>query len=577
MSTKKSIFPLVIIVALVCLSIMPGCKKYNDPPPFFEQNEDTVQLVKRKILVIGIDGAVGKVYKELKPKTFMELTKHAKYSWEAVSDEATSDAASWKTLMSGVSYFRHGIKDSSLVYTQAPGGSEHAVIVTYPSFLMHLLTTTKADTKVAFITSWPELLLRLVPEVETKIPVANDAIVKDSAVSIVKNPRSEVVFVQFNGPAKAGLQDGFSAQSAGYKASVDKVDGYIGEIMTALKSRPEYNKSEEWLVVVTGTHGGKDHSYGGSSAEESNVPSLYYNEKFLEKEFVTAGAFSGVEIKGQNAAAVKAQLLNDGGLYNSKRGEQTVQIKVKGTSGSYPHFFSTMSRWPGTPGWSMFTSGSEWSISIRSTTSGERRLQNNRRAAFDGQWHTITFTIADSAGKKWARKYTDGVRHDQTDITTIYDNNGTVESAAPMTLGFGADPGQGSSTFFTADAMIFNTALTDEEIKSSICMMDITQHPKYSNLIGYWPANDGFGGRFKNKAPGQNTDFVLSGPYQWKGVETLPCTTAPLSDPAKESLLVKAVDLAPIFFYWLRLEPKADWGLEGTNWLNKYEIEFVGL
>ncbi len=577
MSTKKSIFPLAIIVALVCLSIMPGCKKYSDPPPFFEKNEDTVLLVKRKILVIGIDGAVGKEYKELKPATFMDMKKHAKYSWEAVSDESTTDASSWKTLMSGVSFFRHGIKDSSMVYTQPSGGSEHAQIISYPSFLNYLLTTTKADTKVAFITSWPELLLRLVPEVETKVPVANDAIVKDSAVSIVKNPKSEVVFVQFNGVAKAGLQDGFSAQSAGYKAAVDKVDGYIGEIMAALKTRPEYNKKEEWLVVVTGTHGGKNKAYGGSSSEETNVPALYYNEKFKEKEFVTAGAFSGVEIKGQNAGAVKAQLLNDGGLYNSKRGEQTVQVKVRGTSGSYPHFFSTMATWPGTPGWSMFTSGSEWSVSIRSTTSGELRLQNNRRAILDGQWHTLTFSIVDSAGKMYGRKYTDGIRHDQADISSLYTNGGTVESPSPMTLGWGADKGMGSSTFFTADAMVFNTGLTDEEIKSSICMMDISKHPKYSNLIGYWPANDGFGGRFKNKAPGQTTDFVLSGPYQWTGVESLPCTTTKLTDPTKESLLVKAVDLAPIFFYWLRLTPKADWGLEGTNWLNKYEIEFVGI
>ncbi len=464
MNTKKSGFLLLIFVPLMCIIVITGCKKYTDPPPFFEQNEDTVSLVKRKILVIGIDGAVGKEYKELKPKTFMEMKKHAKYSWEAVSDESTTDASSWKTLMSGVSFFRHGIKDSSLVYTQPTGSSEHAPIITYPSFLSYLLTTTKADTKVAFITSWPELLLRLVPEVETKIPVGNDAVVKDSAISVVKNPRSEVVFVQFNSVAKAGLQDGFSAQSAGYKAAVDKVDGYIGEIMTALKSRPEYNKNEEWLVVVTGTHGGKGKSYGGSSTAETNVPTLYYNEKFVEKEFVTAGAFSGVEIKGQNAAAVKARLLNDGGLYNSKRGQQTIQIKVKGTSGSYPHFFSTMSPWPSTPGWSMFTTGSEWSVSIRSTTSGERRLQNNRRAVFDGQWHTLTFSIVDSAGKMYARKYTDGIRHDQTDITTIYDGGGTVVSNSPMTLGFGADPGQGSSTFFSADAMIFNTGLTDEEI-----------------------------------------------------------------------------------------------------------------
>lgn len=578
MNIKKTGFTILVIIPILLLITIAGCKKYADPPPYFEVTGDTTQQAERKVLIIGIDGAIGVEYKSIKPTVLMGLKTHSKYSWEAVSDEATTDAASWKTLMSGVSYFRHQIKDSSFIYTQPPGSNEeHSPIISYPSFFTQLLTTTRADTKTTFITAWPELLTRLLPEVEEKILAANDAAVKDSAVSTLKKVNSDVVIVDFNGVAKAGKAFGFSANSQGYVDAVLKTDGYIGELLAALKSRPEYNKNEEWLIIITGTHGGNGNSYGGPSESETNVPTFYYNENFLEKEFIREGTFAGVEIKGNNANAVKAKLLNDNGLYNPGRGEQTIQIKVKGTSGFYPHFFSKMERWYTTPGWSMFTSGSEWSISIRSTTSGERRLQDNRRSVLDGSWHTITVTIADSASKKWLRKYTDGIRHDQVDITTIYDNNGTVVSPSPITMGFGADPTMGASTYFSADAMIFNTALSDQEIASSICMQDITQHPKYSNLIGYWPGNDGFGGRLKNKAPGQHTDFILEGGYSWAGVPDLPCTTQPNNDPLKESLLVKAVDVAPIFFYWLRLEPKADWGLEGTNWLTKYEMEFVKL
>lgn len=577
MLKRRSQLLVTAILAAVVIYVAPGCKKYYDPPPFFEENPDTLHEASRKMLIIGIDGASGILYKQIKPQVLMELKKHSKFSWEAVSDEVTTDAASWKTLLSGVSYSRHRIKDSNMIYSQPSGAGEHDIIPTYPSFLTYLLTTTRAETRVGVAASWQNILTRLVPEAEDKLLAADDAAVKDSAIALIKKPSSDVIFVQFNSPAKAGLKDGFTSGASGYVDAVNKVDGYIGDLMKALKSRPEYDKEEEWLVVITGTHGGKDHTYGGPSAEETTIPVFYYNEKFVETEFITAGAFSGIEIKGQGDAAVKAKLLNDGGLYNPGRGEQTIQVKVKGTSGSYPHFFSKMDKWPSTPGWSMFTSGSEWSVSVRSTTSGERRLQSNRRAIFDGNWHTLTFTIADSAGKKWARKYTDGIRHDQTDITTIYDDGGSIETASPVTLGWGADPGMGSTTFFTADAMIFDVALSDDEIKSSICMMDISQHPKYKDLIGYWPGNDGYGGRMKNRAPGYDVDFILSGPFQWTKVDDLPCTSVPSTDPTKESLLVKSVDLSTVFFYWLRLEPKANWNLEGTNWLDKYEIEFVDI
>lgn len=170
------------------------------------------------------------------------------------------------------------------------------------------------------------------PEVEEKILGADDKAVKDSAVSTLKDPLSEVVVAHFNEVAKAGLQYGFFASASGYKDAVNQVYQYIGEIMTTLKNRPGYIKTEEWLVVLQGTHGDTDHSYGGPSASETNFPVFYYNERFLENEFITSGAISGGEISGKDNP-IKAQLLNDRGLYDPGTGEQTILVKVKGTSG----------------------------------------------------------------------------------------------------------------------------------------------------------------------------------------------------------------------------------------------------
>ena len=568
----------LLAAAPLLLLLSPACKKYKDIPPYFEDNTDTVKKVSRKVLLIGIDGAVGAEYKTIQPPVLVGMQTHSKFSYEAVSDEATSDAASWKTLMTGISYFKHKIQDSSFIYTQPAGGAQHEAPAIYPSFFTYLLSSARSDSRTSFISSWATLNNRLVPEVEDKVVAANDAAVKDSALVRLKNVKSDLVIVQFNSVAIAGRASSFAATAAGYKDAVLKVDGYIGELMTALKARPDYNKQEEWLVIVTGTHGGTGNTYGGPSDKETNVISFYYNERLKQKEFIRGGAFSGVQVKNRDAAAIKAQIADDGGLYNPGTGQQTIQLSIKGTSGAYPHFFSKMATWPSTPGWSMFTGGQNWAISVRSTTGGEVRMQNATGNVFDNKWHTITVVFADSGAKKWVRRYTDGARTDQTEITTQYNSGGSFTNSSPLTIGHGADPAQGFSTIYTADVMIFNTALSDAEIAANKCLRNVSTHPKYANLVGYWPGNDGYGGRLKNQAPlGAGKDFILKGSYTWDGLTELPCTTTPNTSTTTVSQLLKSVDVVSTLFYWMKVTPAASWGLEGSTWLSQYELEFIQL
>jgi hypothetical protein len=579
MNQKKVSVVSALLLPMLLILIAPSCKKYVDPPPYFEDTIATVKPVLRKVLIIGVDGAVGAEYKIIQPAVLVGLQAHSKYSWDAVSDESTTDAASWKTLMSGISYSRHAIQDSSFIYTQPAGGAPHGTITSYPSFFNYILSSSKPDIKTTFISQWPELANRLVPEVEDKVLVASDAAVKDSAVARIKKANAELVVVNFNSVAVAGKTYGFSATAAGYKTAVLTVDGYIGEIMSALKARPEYNKNEEWLVIITGTHGGTGITYGGPSEKEANVFSFYYNEKLKPREFIKGGAFTGVQLKGRDAAAVKAELPNGAGLYNPGTGQQTVQVKIKGSGpGAYPHFISKMAVWPSTPGWSIFTGGSAWALSVRSETTGERRIQATTPNVFDNQWHTLTVVFYDSAGSRWVKRFTDAIRvADVTATVNLGATYGNIASPAPLTLGWGADPTMNAVTYNPADVTIFNTALTDNEVVSNLCLRDISQHPKYANVIGYWPCNDGYGGRLKNMLPNNSNHFNLKGPFQWGSVSDLPCTSTPNSDPNVTSFLVKAVDVVPTIFYWLRIPTTSSWGFEGSSWISQYEIEFVKL
>jgi hypothetical protein len=562
------------------IAALPSCKRYVEPPPFFEENNDTVRLVTRKILIIGIDGAVGSEYKTIQPPVLMGLKPHSKYTWDAVSDEVTTDAASWKTLITGISYSRHQIMDSSFIYSQPPGGAQHTAPAIFPSFFSYILSSARSDMKTSFITPWETMLNRLVPEVEDKVLAATDLAVKDSALARIRNVRSDLIVVNFNGVAKAGKQHGFASTATGYKDAVLKVDAYVGELMAALKARPEYNKSEEWLVIITGTHGGVANSYGGASEKETNVFTFYFNENLKQKEFIKGGAFSGIQFKGRDAAAVKAQVTDDNGLYDPGTGQQTIQIKIKGSSpGAYPHFFSKADRFASTPGWTIFTSGATWAFSVRSTTTGERRIQAATPNVFDNQWHTLTVVIYDSAGSRYVKRFTDAERVvDVASTVNLGATYGNITSPAPLTIGWGTDPAYNGVTFFGSDVRIYNTALTDDEVRNSLCAADLSQLPKRSNLIGYWPADDAFGGRLRNKAPGFAYDFKLMGPFQWSDVPDLPCNVpAAPANPDVTPLFIKGVDIVSTTFYWLRIPVQSSWGLEGSTWLSEYEAEFVKL
>lgn len=565
---------LLLTTAGIMIILFASCKRYADPPPYFEEPGDTTKPAARKVLLIGIDGAVATEYKKMSLPILQSMLAKSKYTWEGVSDEVSTDAASWKTLMTGVSYSRHKIKDSTFIYSQSINDPQHSSVPNFPSIFSYILSSPRSDMRTAVISPWRTMVEKLVPEALDPVVAADDVAVKDSALKRIKTGNPDFMVVNFNSVAIAGKAGAFLADNVGYKDAALRIDAYIGELLTALKARPGYDKNEEWLIIVTSTHGGVGNSYGGPTASEVNSFSVFYHEKFKPLEFVRSG-FSGVAMKGTGSSVIRASIPDDGGLYNPGLAQQTVSVKMKSpTRTQYPHFFSKMERFASTTGWSLFTNSSGiWCLSVRG--SGESRIQGTTPLVFDDKWHTVTFKFMDSASKRWAVRYTDGLRIDHTDITA----RGTVTSPSPLTMGWGTDPGMGAVTVSFADCMIFNTALTDAEVASLQCSKDITQHPRYANLIGYWPCGDGFGGRFLNKAPGAaNKDFVLQGSFTWDNYSEVPCSVTPFQPTTgKAALFLKSVDVTVTSLYWLKLNILPSWGLEGSKWLETYEQEFVKL
>src|SRR5699024_1293732 len=139
--------------------------------------------------------------------------------------------------MTGVPISEHQVRDSSFEVNPDDDHLEEAIPM-YPGFLTRI-HTEKPKAKLYTATPWDGLSKKFFRIAQKRI-VANDEQVKDSTIKELKEGDADLMLVNFNEVNKAGLQYGFSADQQGYKDAVLKVDGYIGELMETLKSRPEY-------------------------------------------------------------------------------------------------------------------------------------------------------------------------------------------------------------------------------------------------------------------------------------------------------------------------------------------------
>src|SRR5690606_42059736 len=116
---------------------------------------------------------------------------------------------------------------------------------------------------------------------------------------------------------------------------------------------------------------------------------------------------------------------------------------------------------------------------------------------------------------------------------------------------------------------IWNVALTDDEILANARRIGVAKdHGRIKNLVGYWPLDDG-GNVFKNEVAGM-PDIPVWGKASYNGFGN----NLPYVDPTK-AIMFKGQDLMPQVLYWLHVDVRENWGIEGQNYLKNFELEFL--
>ncbi|NQD71969.1 DUF4983 domain-containing protein [Sphingobacterium shayense] len=570
-----------MFVAIATISVS-SCTKYANPDSVFEEYElpEDTTIMRRKVLVIAVDGLVGAELKKEVPKNIAGLLEHAKYSFESIADENTTDAASWASLMTGVGSSLHHITTNSFLPTPDPD-HPHDEEAYFPSVFYRVSEQAPRLSTLA-VTQEPGLANIMLMDAGETALVTNDQAAADKIVKEVSQGDPDFMLVQFTSVLKAGTASSFSYESKEYKAAVNAVDNHVGVIVAAVQERPSFDR-EEWLIVLTSNHGGIGNSYGGPSFQERNTVTIFNHKNFVSQELkadvFVAPRFFGYDVndpltqnamRGRNTVVPQEEI-----QYNiANTGEITIEAKIKvnkNASGnysySYPPFLSkTNARTGSTNGWSLFRAGNN--VNFWVADGGVSMEISGGPVAVDEEWAHITGIFTRVEGVPTVKLYVNGTQVATKAEPTM--NVGSIESLSALTFGFQQEVF--STNYldqYMSDVHIWNVALSDEEVVANARSVGIAaNHPRIANLVGYWPLDDG-GDVFQNKVEGM-PDIPVWG----KASYDVFASNLPHIAP-ENAILFKSRDLMPQVLYWLNIDVRDNWGIEGQNYLKNFEIEFL--
>lgn len=553
-----------LCIMLLSVCFLTSCKKYHNPEPIFEDLVDQTSL-QRKTLMISIDGLSGKELEKLAPKNIMSLKEYGKYSYE--TSVVNTGAAGWVSMLTGTSLAKHRVKDDNFERMQDSDSEDHAEVKSYRNVLDY--TTEFKSFKTALVTPWANLRSYL--KNADYAPIVNDDVeVKDSTVRLLGENRSlGTLIVNFKSVEQAGKEGGYTLSNANYDAAAQQVDEYVGEIMDALRGRENYEK-EDWLVIITASH-------GGDSEYPVNGFVIVSNPAFKKYKIERTG-FNPVFYNSKTSRAVLEK--DPDGLFDV--GDQksfTVQMDVmfNAIPGGYSSFFGKSTNLSGQSitGWQWaYYPGGKWVVTVGGTLNGGSGKQEFGSADAPGNsvWRTLTMTVNyENSSTRTLTMYMDGVKQNSGNISA----RKSLNISEMLRVGHRVGDNDVVTPFYSGNLAYFNTALTEQVVKDTYGLTDISKHPNYANLVGFWPMDEGAESTYLNKIDSRY-NLTLSGAYSWESLgELYPASTLFVPATSTLSITSTASDVATLILYWNDIEILKDYDMDGRPYLQHFELEFL--
>ena len=227
---------------------------------------DAADVPRNRLLMIGIDGCRPDAIKAANTPNLDALIKNGAFSDQTrilgtrYQKNNTISGPGWSSFLTGVWADKHGVHDN---------GFEGRNYSEYPHIFKRVRQTFPKARTGSFV-NWGPIDEFIVEAADVRVSYPakgaddyseKDILVGREASQFLSTGEPHVAMVYFGAVDETGHKYGFHPDVPEYIAALERVDEHVGEVISAMRSRPNF-KQENWLVVISTDHGGKGTGHG---------------------------------------------------------------------------------------------------------------------------------------------------------------------------------------------------------------------------------------------------------------------------------------------------------------------------
>ena len=523
----------------------------NDTAKLKQDTE--VNIKSKKVLVIGIDGCRPDGITAASTPNLDALMANGTYSLDARNTGITSSGPGWSSMLTGVWQDKHKVVDNSF------SGSNFS---RYPHFFKRI-EENNSNSRTVSLSQWHPINDQIANGFAdiTRNTADSSADVKNKAVAELGVEELTALFVHFDDVDHAGHGSGFSPDNSNYINAIETVDAAIGELIIAMKNRPNYT-NEDWIIIVSTDHGGIGTSHGGDTEEERTIFMIVSGDYIPKKEIAkttsevavspaTNCLNSGTELYFESNGIIS--IPNNAAYSFGATQDFSIECRIRGKVPADAGIIAKKDWDSGLlPGYVFsFNPGSKnFKVNIGD---GTNRVDVEAGQITDNEWHTISATF-DRDGL--LKVYVDGILKNSAEISSI----GNIDNAFPFTIG--AD---GNAAYkyngYISEVRVFNGLLETETIDAWKCKIFDDTHPMAANIKGHWKLTEGSGALIIDASPTAAHGTLSGG--EWRDA-----TITTIETVGNFEHTPRTVDVVNTALTHLCIPISPSWGLEGNSLLN---------
>ena len=220
----KKLLAVLLSVLLACLCMAPAYASGETPA---QTHSDSFGAYDR-VFIIGVDGA-GRFFKDVNTPNFDRIFADGAVDYTARTEMVTVSAQNWGSILSGVSYLRHGLTNDKAGETQRDSSTKYPTIFTYARRAF-------PEAELASIVHWDPINYGII---ETDIGVnkmspGNDEDVTNAICDYFDAGNAPTLFYcHFDDVDHAGHEHGSKSQE--YISAIEAADARIGRVYDAIE------------------------------------------------------------------------------------------------------------------------------------------------------------------------------------------------------------------------------------------------------------------------------------------------------------------------------------------------------